>query len=783
MVDYIVDKWRTSYPIRLSWKLSLSNPQSILIFMLSYFIGGNAYSQSITQGNTLNNLNPKSIKTIYLHTSESPNTNARLIKAWKKVNASGSLAPFKTHYLKIPLSNQTVINEWVLSFDQATNISCEILDIHGKTISESFTGKFIPRNEKFQYSGYGEHAIIKVPSMSESTLLVRIENQANYNINTSVTIKPLRTWTFAASLKNLWHGFFFGAIFIMLIYNASLFLLSKDLSYLYYSLFLASGILFFSIEFNFLPLILNIDGKNYAWTTTSFFITIIFYFLFLQHFLKNNLQPKWLELSFKFFITTTILAFIINSSIAYFDVGNYFHIMKMLAPVITGLSIFLIGALIYYGNKGSKYVFLSAGVIAFMAAWQIIEYKQSPSLMPPAPYKLQIGLFLEYIIFSIGLTFRYKENSEAKRVAQEKLFEEIQKNEQALKSINADLEKKVKLRTMEIQSQNEELTQQKEEIQMQAEALQNANNKLLELDSFKASMTNMIAHDLKNPLSTIMNDKLASEESRLAGKSLLTLIQNMLDVKKYENSQISLSFEKNDIIKLFGRSISLIKPTLSSKSISIEITAPDTLFVRMDANLIERVFINLLSNAIKHSPNNGTIHISFEKPDDNMLNFSIHNEGEAIPNIEIENIFKAYYQHAIAKQEHDVGTGLGLCFCKLVIEAHKGQIKAHKNMEFGAKFTFSLPLDSALEQSKNINAPSISTLNSQEIDFLQPYFKKLSNLDVYEFSKIKRILKEIAIPPTLNQKAIETWIHDIEDATYASDQERFESLTSLEIAE
>ena len=111
----------------------------------------------------------------------------------------------------------------------------------------------------------------------------------------------------------------------------------------------------------------------------------------------------------------------------------------------------------------------------------------------------------------------------------------------------------------------------------------------------------------------------------------------------------------------------------------------------LDFNLIGRVLDNLLSNALKYTLANGSI-VILAQIQNNALLVQIRDSGVGILPENLENIFAKFVQVTDEKgQSRRKGTGLGLAFCKLVVEAHNGRIWADSTPGAGSTFSFTIP--------------------------------------------------------------------------------------------
>jgi signal transduction histidine kinase len=244
---------------------------------------------------------------------------------------------------------------------------------------------------------------------------------------------------------------------------------------------------------------------------------------------------------------------------------------------------------------------------------------------------------------------------------------------------------------------NNLLSQKNGEIEKQKKKLKKANKELIKLNSFKENMTNMIAHDLKNPLNSIINiSKLKSLESKQdliqqAGSQILNLISNMIDVYKNEHTKMVLYKNETLLSDIINKALSDVEYISNYKELKVEFIWEFNAVVQIDEEIIKRVFVNLLTNAIKFSPQKGIIKIRYEVDVSKELKISVENQGEGIPQDIQGSIFELYKQQQKQKMEPIPSSGLGLAFCKIAIEAHLGRIGVISESEKDVIFWFTLP--------------------------------------------------------------------------------------------
>ncbi len=253
------------------------------------------------------------------------------------------------------------------------------------------------------------------------------------------------------------------------------------------------------------------------------------------------------------------------------------------------------------------------------------------------------------------------------------------------------LQKKVTERTATLLSQKERLQKQKNDLQIIL-----AKNKKLE--SFKESIINMIIHDLKNPLNSIiglssLNEAEGLEHINSASRQMLCLVENILDVRRYETHSLQLFYQQCDIRLLVNEAIEEVRFLLKNNQIEI-INLTNSMVVELDKDIMRRVYINLLTNAIKYSQVNGKItlrgQLHQESPEKTLL-LSVQDEGPGISKKYQESIFDLYQQIDTKKSGQAYSNGLGLSFCKMAVNEHRGKIWVDSEIGRGATFFMEIP--------------------------------------------------------------------------------------------
>ena len=344
----------------------------------------------------------------------------------------------------------------------------------------------------------------------------------------------------------------------------------------------------------------------------------------------------------------------------------------------------------------------------------------------------------------------------------------------------------------EIEDKNEVLQQQKDEILTQAEELKTTNKKLVQLSEFKEGMTGMIVHDLKNPLNSILNNN-NLDRIHQAGKQMLNMVMNILDVQKFEDAKMKLELQNTQVFNIVESAYIQVVLLIREKSINFENKIDARLGIKTDPEILERVFVNLLTNAIKYTPNNGRIIIKDElrvwenEPNEQFVirnsQFAIikvSDTGQGIPTDKLHLVFEKFGQVQAKNSGGIRSTGLGLTFCKLAVEAHGGQIGVESKTGKGATFWFTVPLGVEIENAISIEKeqPKTETFNFSEegkktLLVLLPQFREL---EVYEISSIRNLLKNKNISENIH---LRFWVEEIQKVLRTGNEERYAELLEM----
>jgi len=271
---------------------------------------------------------------------------------------------------------------------------------------------------------------------------------------------------------------------------------------------------------------------------------------------------------------------------------------------------------------------------------------------------------------------------------------------------------------MELGAQHEELNRQKvliehqkRDAERQSAQLADTLAKLQRAEEMRDSLTAMLVHDLRTPLTTLIGPlemlkdgdlgQLSEMQGEIvsmslgSGQRLLGLVNELMDISKMEAGELKIRAEMlrpQDAIEKAVETVSLSQYG-GGAPISTE-TAPDTPLLQADSELVTRVLINLLGNAIKFTPTSGkiTVGATRDETDPQMVRLYVRDTGEGIPPEDVDRVFDKFGQVETRRAGRKQSTGLGLTFCKLAIEAHGGRIWVDSKLGEGSTFSFTLPV-------------------------------------------------------------------------------------------
>jgi len=267
------------------------------------------------------------------------------------------------------------------------------------------------------------------------------------------------------------------------------------------------------------------------------------------------------------------------------------------------------------------------------------------------------------------------------------------------------------------------------ELEEKNRKLQDAYDRLRELDRLKSTFLATVSHELRTPLTSIIGysemlvegiaGELGKEQREFVttihekGGHLLALITGLLDLSKLESGSMTVNLRAIDVHELVRQVVSTLTPLARKKGITLEGAPPPGLpHLKADPERLRQVFLNLVENAIKFTPAGGVVSITARNlgvdpgdvdtsgfallaPVHAKVEIRVADTGIGIPAREKARVFDPFYQVDSSSTREYGGTGLGLSIVKRLVDAHRGTVHIEDNVPQGAVFVVRLPAAAA----------------------------------------------------------------------------------------
>lgn len=246
--------------------------------------------------------------------------------------------------------------------------------------------------------------------------------------------------------------------------------------------------------------------------------------------------------------------------------------------------------------------------------------------------------------------------------------------------------------------------------------LEDANQKLMELDELKDNFLSMVSHDLRTPMTGIMayaqimregTGKIDDESQKKylgiilrQGDRLTRLINDLLDIQRFEAGRMAMEFEELDLAQLITESLDAFQGVSNEKNIALDKDLADRqIIISGVRDRLHQVMANLLSNAFKFTPAEGRIVVSAQmSPEDGegMVKVCVIDTGPGIAPELHGKLFDKFQQVDKMVKEKTQGSGLGLALVREIIDCHNGSVGVKSAPGQGSTFYFTLPIKTDL---------------------------------------------------------------------------------------
>jgi signal transduction histidine kinase len=216
-----------------------------------------------------------------------------------------------------------------------------------------------------------------------------------------------------------------------------------------------------------------------------------------------------------------------------------------------------------------------------------------------------------------------------------------------------------------------------------------------------------ISHELRTPVNAILGwtrlleaqgwgrdgIERAAEAITRSAESQRRLIEDLLDVSRFESGRLRMDRVPLPLAPLVERAVEAVRPRAHEKGVVLEtsITA-EPITVLGDGHRLQQVVLNLLWNSIKFTPQSGIVRLSLARVDD-QAELIVTDTGVGIPSASLPHIFEWFRQGDAGEHVVDAGLGVGLALVKQIVELHDGSVRAtSEGLGTGATFVVRLPL-------------------------------------------------------------------------------------------
>lgn len=270
-----------------------------------------------------------------------------------------------------------------------------------------------------------------------------------------------------------------------------------------------------------------------------------------------------------------------------------------------------------------------------------------------------------------------------------------------------------------LQESQEKLRQANIQLDSKIAQLSDRNIELFKANKLKSEFLANMSHEFRTPLNAILGfaqllrekpsentekSKRYAENIVTSGRSLLNMINDLLDLAKAEAGKIELHVERTNIKHLCEGLVAFFSPLTEEKAINVRLAIHKNIpLIRTDAGKVQQILYNLLSNATKFTPEKGRIEIAAKMLDEKNIRIAVSDTGPGIPEEDQKTIFEKFRQLDGSITRQGAGTGLGLAICKELTVLLAGSISLESKPGGGSTFYLdipvSLPVDPASQGS------------------------------------------------------------------------------------
>ena len=240
-----------------------------------------------------------------------------------------------------------------------------------------------------------------------------------------------------------------------------------------------------------------------------------------------------------------------------------------------------------------------------------------------------------------------------------------------------------------------------------------ARDAALRSSQAKSNFLANVSHELRTPLNAILGfsealgsgifGRLGERQAEyigdihLAGKRLLALINDILDLSKLEAGKMEIREELVDLSRVAADAARDLREASRAADVSIELDLAPTLSVLGDQLRLRQIIDNLLSNAVKFTPPGGLIGVTVKRQPDGGTLIIVTDTGVGIPACDLARVFQPFEQSDSHLARKNQGTGLGLPLVRQLVERHGGTVRMSSETGVGTEVVIELPAERTLQ--------------------------------------------------------------------------------------
>ncbi len=274
---------------------------------------------------------------------------------------------------------------------------------------------------------------------------------------------------------------------------------------------------------------------------------------------------------------------------------------------------------------------------------------------------------------------------------------------------------------LRLESYNQQLSQRNEELKQAKEVTMEALRSAEQASQAKTDFLSNMSHDIRTPMNAIIGitalmknelqepDKLADHLNKLenAGRLLLGIINDILDMSRIESGKTTLNVEPMNLMEQINRIDSVIRQQARQRQQTLTLVTSELHHINVlsDPNRLNQILMNILSNAVKYTPVGGHIRLEVQELPRGehyaKYRFIIEDDGIGMSEEYLKTIFDPFTREEKSGTNHVQGTGLGMAITKRVVNLMGGIIRVESTPGHGSRFEVVLefPIDTAAEQA------------------------------------------------------------------------------------